>query len=179
MIKKLLLVVGALIAGTLIGLQFAGVSISDVTSAVTSRMQPLINRVQTVWLSMPESTRGIMMLGIPTAFAMFFAWTKTRAMQKLQQTQQQAAERFNQMQGEAFEQQKGFTQQIGTYHTQLGAQQQKIQTLQNQLSNATPQDAYQKLLHNYERLQIEYNTMENTLHNEISKLKQEKQIVVK
>ena len=119
------------------------------------------------------------MLGIPTAFAMFFAWTKTRAMQKLQQTQQQAAEQFNQLRGETVEQQKGFTQQIGTYQTQLSTQQQQIQSLQSQLANAPNNQTYMSLQTNYQKLQNDYNTMEATYQNLIHELKQKTQTIIK
>ena len=38
------------------------------------------------------------MLAIPTGFATFFMWTKSRAMQKLQQTQQQATQKIGEVQ---------------------------------------------------------------------------------
>ena len=58
--------------------------------------QPLING----WNSLPSSVRSVIMLGIPTLAATFFAWTKSRAMQKLNETQAQAAAQATQLTGE-------------------------------------------------------------------------------
>ena len=58
--------------------------------------QPLING----WNSLPSSIRSVIMLGIPTLAATFFAWTKSRAMQKLNETQAQAAAQATQLTGE-------------------------------------------------------------------------------
>ena len=57
---------------------------------------PIING----WNSLPSSIRSVIMLGIPTLAATFFAWTKSRAMTKLQQTEQQAATQATQLTGE-------------------------------------------------------------------------------
>ena len=70
---------------------------------LTSLTQPLtgiVNQAQTTWATIPSPIQGIVMLGIPTAAALFFAWTKSRAMDKLQQTQQQAATKIGELQGE-------------------------------------------------------------------------------
>ena len=70
---------------------------------VTSLTQPLtgiVNQAQTTWATIPSSIQGVVMLGIPTAAALFFAWTKSRAMEKLQQTQQIAATKIGELQGE-------------------------------------------------------------------------------
>ena len=58
--------------------------------------QPLING----WNSLPSSIRSIIMLGIPTLAATFFAWTKSRAMQKLNETKAEAAAQATQLSGE-------------------------------------------------------------------------------
>jgi hypothetical protein len=57
---------------------------------------PIING----WNSLPSSVRSVVMLGIPTLAATFFAWTKSRAMTKLQQTEQQAATQATQLTGQ-------------------------------------------------------------------------------
>lgn len=55
------------------------------------------------WNTIPAALRGVITLAIPTGFALFFAWTKTRAMSKLQEVKSQAASQITQIQGEKTE----------------------------------------------------------------------------
>ena len=57
---------------------------------------PVIN----AWTNLPGAVKNVIMLGIPTLVTLFFAWTKSRAMTKLQQTEQQAATQKTQLTGE-------------------------------------------------------------------------------
>lgn len=111
----------------------------------TSLTQPLtgiVNQAQTTWATIPSSIQGVVMLGIPTAAALFFAWTKSRAMDKLQQTQQQAATKIGELQGETLNAVSENTtlkqtlqvkdQQIATYENaqaDVAAAQQKVEAM--------------------------------------------------
>lgn len=70
-------------------------SLSGGIQPIIATVQPTVTQIQTAWSNLPEVVRGVVLLGIPTAFATFFAWTKSRAMQKLQQTQLQAAQQVS------------------------------------------------------------------------------------
>lgn len=100
MIKKLLLFAVFIVVGftaytykdtILASLQSTGVAIQPSIDGLQSRF----SQIQTAWTNIPETFRGIILLGIPTVFATFFAWTKTRAMTKLQETQQQASQQIS------------------------------------------------------------------------------------
>lgn len=70
--------------------------LSEGVSAAKNIFQPVVN----AWNGLPSSVRSIIMLGIPTLAATFFAWTKSRAMTKLQQTEQKAATQATQLTGD-------------------------------------------------------------------------------
>lgn len=119
MIKKLLLFV-VFIAVGFMAYSYRGTilnsfnGLSGVTQPIITTLQSAFNRVQTAWSTIPSTIQGIVLLGIPTAFATFFAWTKSRAMQQLQQTQLEAKAQLTQLGGEAIEQ----NQQIETLENQ-------------------------------------------------------------
>jgi len=104
-------------------------SIVNAVKPLTVNLQPAFSRIQTTWTNIPESIRGIILLGIPTAFATFFAWTKTRAMQKLQQTKLQANTQISQL-----------TDQASGAETQLAEMTQKFNTLQTQYNKLASDD---------------------------------------
>ena len=84
-----------------------------------------ISSIQTTWASIPNEVKGVVALAIPSAFAVFFAWTKTRAMNKLQQTQLDARQQFTRMSGQANEAQaqiKLLDQQKTSLQQQIGTQ---------------------------------------------------------
>jgi len=125
-------------------------------TTITTPLQPIITpsqsivtRIQTMWSTIPSAIQGIVLLGLASAPTLFFAWTKSRAMDKLQQTQQQAATKIGELQGETLNAVSENTtlkqtlelkdQQIATYEqaqtsatqftTQIDAQKQQIETL--------------------------------------------------
>ena len=86
-------------------------------TAVTN-LTSLYNTAVSVWTGIPDPIKGIITLGIPSACAIFFAWTKTRAMQKLNETQSTANQQIRQLQGEKLELQNqvhAFTKTGETY----------------------------------------------------------------
>lgn len=171
MIKKLLFVALAFAAGVALGLYV------PVTNLLTipQPLQSAFTRIQTVWTSLPDIVKTITITGIPTLFVMFFAWTKSRAMQKLDQVKRQVTDQLGQLQGESLEQ----LQQIKKFKTDLAAKETEIKTLQSQLANTPNQAAYTQLEANYQKLQNDYNLMESTLQNAINDLKQKEKIIVK
>jgi len=66
----------------------------------TSTATNIYNTIITKWNTIPDPVKGIITLGIPSLFAIFFAWTKTRAIQKLNETQQLANQKITQVEGE-------------------------------------------------------------------------------
>lgn len=83
---------------------------------------PVIN----AWNTLPGSVKSVIMLGIPTLITLFFAWTKNRAMLKLQETKAEAAA------AESFALEKqSQTSEMGDALTQ---EIQKTQTLETQLA---------------------------------------------
>ena len=109
LLKKLLLV-------TLIGVG-AGILVYRYVGAIPlfETLKPIFTPIYNAWGSIPEAIRGILIAGIPTAFMVFFAWSKNRAMQKLQQTQMEATQRLGQLQGEKLELQSQVTGLEQTY----------------------------------------------------------------
>ncbi len=94
MIKQVLIIVVVAVVAGLIVYQYVG------ALPLTETLQPVWTRLQETWANIPGTVKSIITLAVPSAFAMFFMWTKTRAMQKLQETQQQASQQINQLQGE-------------------------------------------------------------------------------
>ena len=78
-------------------------------------LQPIFTPIYNVWVSIPKAIQGLIIGGVPTLFMVFFAWSKNRAMQKLQQTQQEATQRLGQLQGEKLELQSQVTGYEQTY----------------------------------------------------------------
>jgi len=83
-----------------------------------SKLQPVFN----TWNSLPKAYQGIIIAGIPTLFTIFFAWTKSRAMKKLQQTQLEAGSQYKQLTGEIGE----AKQQLGTLQSQKAELQEQV-----------------------------------------------------
>lgn len=67
---------------------------------VAGLLQSAFTKVQVAWTKIPTTIQGLIVGGVPTLLMLFFAWSKNRAMQKLQQTQQEATQRLGQLQGE-------------------------------------------------------------------------------
>lgn len=63
--------------------------VSPYTTPIVDTVKPVATAIYNGWISIPSPVRSILLAGIPTLFAIFFAWTKTRAMKKLQETQLQ------------------------------------------------------------------------------------------
>jgi len=95
MIKKVLLIIAVgVVVGILVYFFFGAIPLP-------SMLQSAWTKAQALWATIPGSIKGLVTLGIPSLFAVFFAWTKTRAMTKLQETQLQASQQINQLEGEA------------------------------------------------------------------------------
>lgn len=143
---------------------------TQLTTKITSQIQPLLN----TWNSIPGNLQQIIIAGIPTAFMFFFAWTKTRAMAKLDEVKQQAAQQITQLQGEKREAQ----QQLATSATQ------GFQNLIDERNAAiTSRDEAQSLV---TQLQQKLNTLEQShlaevarLQNQIAELKLKEVQIVK
>jgi len=56
-----------------------------------------------LWSSIPQIIRDIIKIGIPSAFAMFFAWTKLRVVDQAKQAQQTLTAQLTQVEGEKAE----------------------------------------------------------------------------
>jgi len=69
-------------------------------SPLTTMLKQGVTQIYVAWTGLPQAVQSIILMGIPTLFAIFFAWTKTRAIQKLQETQQQATSQYTQLSGE-------------------------------------------------------------------------------
>ena len=114
-------------------------------------VQPTITQIQTTWNSIPPQIKGIITLAIPSMFALFFAWSKNRAMQKLEQTKQEANQTITQLASENLEaktEAKKYQDQFETlkgsltedktadFLSQLTTKDKKIQHLETQLTEA-------------------------------------------
>ena len=103
-------------------------------SNLTKTIQPSIATAQSfftpiinAWNNLPASIKGLATLSIPTFAAIFFAWTKNRAMQNLQQTKLEAAT------------------QVGTLTTELtDAKTAAYSALQEKQTLATKLSVYEK-----------------------------------
>jgi len=152
-------------------LNFNNLNTNTLWQELTTKAQSIIN----TWNAIPQAFQGIILAGIPTAFMMFFAWTKTRAMQQLQQTQQQATSTISQLTGEAIETQS----QLDTLKSQVTSQTETIKSLEQQLANSPTQQALLEWKTAYDKLQNDYNVMERTYQNALQELKQKQVQVVK
>jgi predicted RNase H-like nuclease (RuvC/YqgF family) len=74
-----------------------GKTIQPLIESIRTKLAPIL----TAWNNLPETLRTLIIGAIPTLFMVFFAWTKTRAMQKLQQVKQEATQQIDQLSGEA------------------------------------------------------------------------------
>lgn len=97
MLKHLLLFVIVAVASFAVTLYFIN---PPVLQYVIGHLANLTKPLQQVGERIPSQWHGIITMAVPTAFAVFFAWTKMRAMTKLQQVQQQASMQIDQVQGE-------------------------------------------------------------------------------
>jgi hypothetical protein len=177
-IKALILVAG-LALGIMIGLYMYPVSISDINSSLepfVKFLQETMGKVALWWASIPDIFRGLLLAGIPTVFTLFLAWTKNRAMQKVQQTQQQAQ------------------QQIGMMTEKLSTVQNRNLQLEQQVSNASHSaDLYSQMenrvtnaeaiaeqkTREFQELQNSMNTMERTYQGLIQDIKQKELVRTK
>ena len=133
-----------------------------------------ISNIQTTWASIPNEVKGVVALAIPSAFAVFFAWTKTRAMNKLQQTQLDAQKQFAQMTGEA----KTTQEQIKL----LMQQKQTLETQISQQANSTSQDLLGEA---QQMVSVKTRELENMrsaydeLFRKLEEYKQKTQVIIK
>ena len=93
----------------------------------------LVTPLYTAWMKIPGALQTLIVGAIPTALMFFFAWTKSRAMQKLEETKQQASQTTQQMEG----------MKEGAQQT-TGAIVDKVSELKDQLHDG--EEAYQNLL---------------------------------
>lgn len=159
-------------AGGLAYCVITGVPLALIASNVQTRLSPVLN----TWNTLPPAVQGILIAGVPTLFMVFFAWTKTRAMQQLKTTQVQAGEQIQQLSGKAYEAEE----QVGIISKQRDSLQQKYDTLAASNDDVTALSGkLTQSKENLDRLQRDYNTMERTLQNTINDLKQKVVTVVK
>lgn len=108
------------------------------------------------WASLPSPLQKLV-LALPTlistAFMTFFAWTKLRAMQKLQQVEQQANADITQLSGEK-----------QTVETQAQVVQEENQTLKDKLK------LYENFYETHRSMEQKISTVEQTLPVEIRNL---------
>ena len=78
-------------------------TLSTTFRPVINAVQPTITMIQQTWSSIPQWLRTVIIGGIPLMFTMFFAWSKNRAMQKLEQTKLEANQQITQMATETSE----------------------------------------------------------------------------
>lgn len=94
--KTYLLTFGAFFMVGFIGYSYKNTILASLGSlnVITQPLQSAFTQIQNAWGNIPEPWRGYLNLsvigGVPAALMMFFAWTKTRAMNKLQQIKNQA-----------------------------------------------------------------------------------------
>lgn len=144
-----------------------------VFTPLADRLQQLISQTQQAWNNIPDPYKGYANMavvgGVPTALMTFFAWTKTRAMQKLQQTQQQAQKQIAslhaQMQGVAAER----DEVIADLQRQLEEARQSNPELLSALNEA--QSLVSQKQTEIERLKLQYEAQVRALQNEIERLK--------
>jgi len=125
---------------------------------------------------LPDAAKLAVTAGVPALIATFMAWTKSRAMTQLQQTQQQASQAI---QDKALE-----NVQLSTQLGELQAQNTELQTQnaayqQGNAAVATLQNTVTTLQKENTTLTREMNTMERTYQAIIEDLKQKEKIVVK
>lgn len=120
-----------------------GFSVFYYKEALINMTQPIVNmlksgftRVQAAWATIPNTIRGIIQIGIPSTFAMFFAWTKIRAMDKLQQTKLEATQQITQREGELTEAKTLINQQKDQITTLQGQAGEGVNSLTTKLGEA-------------------------------------------
>jgi len=96
-----------------------------IVGKLQTTFQPLIN----TWNTIPSPIRNIITMVIPTVCAIFFAWTKSRAMENLQQTQQQAQAQITQVSGEKTEVEKSLSKTL----TQASGLQEELESAKGKL----------------------------------------------
>jgi len=159
-IFTLFLLIG--VAGYVLVSPFIPVAVTQL-SPLTTRLQSGVTGLQAAWSTLPASVQGVVMLAIPSGFAMFFAWTKSRAMLKLQQTQQQATTQATQLQNKTVEAQNQLTVNTQLQQSNLKLQQ-DLTTALAQNSNVTDlQTKITGLQENVSRLTNENNTLAHEL----------------
>jgi len=78
-------------------------AIAQKAQGAATQAKTLFAPVINAWTNLPSAVKNVIMLGIPTLVTLFFAWTKNRAMTKLQETEKQAATQATQLSGELSE----------------------------------------------------------------------------
>lgn len=148
-------------------------SLPYILQEITNGAQPLINFGRSIysgWASLPQAVQSIILAGIPTLFMLFFAWTKSRAMQKLQQTQQEAT----QLSGEATVAQK----QVVSLQTEKQQLENKVTELTQAPQLAVPQKQFNDVVSSYEQkienMRNQFGMERNMLESEIKDLKEVK-----
>lgn len=118
--------------GIVIGF-FGFLYMNNLVGAWLDGAKNLATLIYTQWMQIPSMVRNIVLMGIPTLFAMFFAWSKIRAMEKLRQTEVQASQQIIQTQGEYQEKIDALTQQNNALKSQAG---EGVTSLASQLTEA-------------------------------------------
>ena len=149
---------------------FSPFSLNDVIQWASNILSPLYH----TWTAIPEALRAIILTAFAAIPTLFFAWTKARAMNKLEEVKQQASTQVNQLEGEKKELQnqltlsstQGIDDLVQTSNKLRGTIEQQATTIQGQSAQI-------------ERMQRDYNTMETTYQNMINELKMKEKVVVK
>ena len=110
---------------------------------------PLIN----AWNGLPGEVKGVITLGIPTMAAIFFAWTKNRAMQSLNETKVEAATQAQQLTGELNQ------AQAAAYTTQ-----QKLSDTEKELAVYKAEGALPQALEQIKQLNAEKSNLQVQLN---------------
>lgn len=151
-------------------------SLPYILQEITNKAQPLINvghLIYAKWVSIPPIIQRIILSAvtiIPSVLMTFFAWTKGRAMQKLEQTQQEAT----QLSGEAMVAQ----QQIVSLQNEKQKLENKVTELTQAPQLAVPQKQFNDVVSSYEQkienMRNQFGMERNMLESEIKDLKEVK-----
>lgn len=144
-------------------------------SPIANAINPTLRQVVASWNNLPEVYRGLMIAGIPTLFTLFFAWSKSRAMQKLQQTQLETQQKISGMNDQLLSSR--------ITNTQLQKQVQAYQNMPQSVDLSSTVSSLQQdkltLQQENQRLINEMNSMERTYQAIIQDLKLQQVTVVK
>lgn len=173
-----LLYIPLVLVGILVGgggyCYFTGTTID--LSAIIGEIQSKIEPILTTWNTLPSTVQAVIIGAVPTLLMVFFAWTKNRAMQQLQETQQAAGQQIKQISGEAYQAQ----QQLGVVAQQRDTLQQQYNALASENSGIVNlQDTITSLKTQLQEKTVANNAEVNALKDLLSEYKMKEKVVVK